>query len=302
MLNEVKTKGVVLVPVLSKVPLGYLLKPLPRVDAKFFRGLSDPTRLLILELLLDRGETNVSRLVELLELPRTRVATHLACLRDCGYVSVRREGRFHYYSVSDGRVREILSLARSLSTEHKDALTCCQIIEGFTAGILLPPQEMDRLPNGTDTVEQSQAATREEGQLGFGSWLHERLRERGLSPKAAAQTLGVSTAAVHRWLYRGGYPSLALRPRLAEALDLPADQVRAHARTFSSSKTSAFATWLDRQLQQRDWTRAELARRLGLEFHAIGPWFRRGVQPRSITLQRLAMALGVSVQEIPPAG
>ena len=289
-------------PVLPKVSLGYLQKPLPRVDAKFFRGLSDPTRLLILELLLDRGETNVSRLVELLELPRTRVATHLACLRDCGYVSVRREGRFHYYSVSDGRVREILSLARSLSTEHKDALTCCQIIEGFTAGILLPPQGMGRLPDGAETADRPQARNHGEEQLGFGSWLHERLRERGLSPKAAAQTLGVSTAAVHRWLYRGGYPSLALRPRLAEALELPADQVRAHARTFSSSKTSAFATWLDQQLQQRDWTRAELARRLGLEFHAIGPWFRRGVQPRSSTLQRLATALEVSVDEIPPAG
>lgn len=289
-------------PVLSKVPLGYLHKPLPRVDAKFFRGLSDPTRLLILELLLDRGETNVSRLVELLELPRTRVATHLACLRDCGYVSVRREGRFHYYSVSDGRVREILSLARSLSTEHKDALTCCQIIEGFTAGILLPPQGMGQLPDGADTSDKPQARTHGGEQLGFGSWLHERLRERGLSPKALARTLGVSTAAVHRWLYRGGHPSLALRPRLAAALELPPDQVRAHARTASSAKDSAFATWLDQQLQQRDWTRAELARRLGLEFHAIGPWFRRGVQPRSSTLQRLATALRVSVDEIPPAG
>lgn len=300
-MKEVKSNGAASVPVLSKVSLRYLHKPLPRVDAKFFRGLSDPTRLLILEVLLDRGETNVSRLVELLELPRTRVATHLACLRDCGYVSVRREGRFHYYSVSDRRVREILSLARSLSTDHKDALTCCQIIEGFTAGILLPPQAMDRLSEGADTGEEPQARTGGEEQLGFGSWLHERLRERGLSPKAAARTLGVSTAAVHRWLYRGGHPSPALRPRLAEALGLPADQVRAHARTFSCTKNSAFAAWLDQQLQQRDWTRAELARRLGLEFHAIGPWFLRGVQPRSSTLQRLAAELEVLETDIPRA-
>jgi len=52
------------------------------VMARFFRGIDDPTRVLILELLL-QGEKNVSELVELLGSPQGRVSTHLGCLRWC---------------------------------------------------------------------------------------------------------------------------------------------------------------------------------------------------------------------------
>jgi ArsR family transcriptional regulator, cadmium/lead-responsive transcriptional repressor len=60
--------------------------------ARFFKGLDDPTRVLILLLLLD-GEKNVSELVARTGSPQGRVSTHLGCLRWCGYVSTRRDGR-----------------------------------------------------------------------------------------------------------------------------------------------------------------------------------------------------------------
>ena len=49
--------------------------------AKYFRGLGDPIRLRILELLRSEGELSVGELVARLELPQPKVSNHLACLR-----------------------------------------------------------------------------------------------------------------------------------------------------------------------------------------------------------------------------
>src|SRR5207245_4457556 len=58
--------------------------------AKYFRGLGDPTRVRILELLRDEGELSVGELVERLGQPQPKVSNHLACLRWCGHGSHRR--------------------------------------------------------------------------------------------------------------------------------------------------------------------------------------------------------------------
>ena len=55
------------------------------LSAKFFRGLGDPTRLKILDILLE-GEQSVSDLVRLLGIQQGRVSNHLACLKWCGYI------------------------------------------------------------------------------------------------------------------------------------------------------------------------------------------------------------------------
>jgi ArsR family transcriptional regulator, cadmium/lead-responsive transcriptional repressor len=60
------------------------------VTARFFRGLTDLTRLRIVKLLLDEGEMNVSALVARLGQAQSRISSHLACLRWCGYVTSRR--------------------------------------------------------------------------------------------------------------------------------------------------------------------------------------------------------------------
>ncbi|MBI2885945.1 MAG: metalloregulator ArsR/SmtB family transcription factor [Chloroflexi bacterium] len=272
-----------------------------QVDARFFRGLSDPTRLILLETLLDLGEMNVASMTAALGLSRSRIATHLACLRSCGYVTARREGRFLYYAISDPRVKELLALARSISSEHGDALACCQIIEGFTAELLLTPPALRPLParwgRRSATPRQPEASA----DLSFGAWLGERMRQQGLSARDLAGALRISAAAVSRWLYRGGLPLPSVRPRLAEALWVSADEVRQRTQSLRGARPSAFATWLDQQLQQRDWTRAELARRLKLEPHSVVSWFRRGARPRRTSLEKLAALLAVAPSSIPPA-
>ena len=71
------------------------------------------------------GELNVSELVERLGQPQGRVSSHLACLRDCGYVSARREGKFVYYRVADQRVPLLLALARDMLADHAEAIIAC---------------------------------------------------------------------------------------------------------------------------------------------------------------------------------
>ncbi len=95
---------------------------------RFFRGLGHPVRLTLIEFLLD-DEHSVSECVEHVSLSQGRVSSHLGCLVDCGYVGVRREGRYAYYRVTDARIAEIVRLAERMAAEHSAALECCGVID-----------------------------------------------------------------------------------------------------------------------------------------------------------------------------
>ena len=98
--------------------------------AKYFRGLGDPTRLRILELLRDEGELTVGELVERLDVPQPKVSNHLACLRWCGFTDARREGRAVYNRIADSRVEAMLGLADSLLADNAEHVAACRGIEG----------------------------------------------------------------------------------------------------------------------------------------------------------------------------
>jgi DNA-binding transcriptional ArsR family regulator len=95
--------------------------------SRYFRVLADPTRLRIVEALLERERT-VSELVDLLKAPQSRVSNHLACLRWCRVVDSERRGRTVVYRVSDERVANILDLAASLAEPNCDHLASCKRI------------------------------------------------------------------------------------------------------------------------------------------------------------------------------
>jgi len=80
-----------------------------RASARFLKGLGDSTRLRILQLLFEQERT-VGELVDLLELSQARVSTHLACLRWCGSVRARKDGRRVWYQLADSRLIELLEL------------------------------------------------------------------------------------------------------------------------------------------------------------------------------------------------
>ena len=83
------------------------------IQAKLFRGFSDPSRLSILDT-LNNGALTVGEIVEATGLTQSNVSNHLACLRDCGLVVAEQQGRFVSYALSDQRVGQLLTLADEL--------------------------------------------------------------------------------------------------------------------------------------------------------------------------------------------
>ena len=98
--------------------------------AKYFRGLGDPTRVRILELLRDERELTVGELVDRLGLPQPKVSNHLVCLRWCGFVAARREHRTVYNRIADPRVLTMLALGHELLDDNAaHVAACCRIDE-----------------------------------------------------------------------------------------------------------------------------------------------------------------------------
>jgi DNA-binding transcriptional ArsR family regulator len=100
------------------------------LQARFFRALGDPTRLRLLRLLTDapNGECAVGELVAAIGAPQSRVSTHLGCLRWCGLVQTRRDGRQVYYRVADPRVRQLLTLGGAVLHDHAAGVASCGMI------------------------------------------------------------------------------------------------------------------------------------------------------------------------------
>lgn len=95
------------------------------MHAKFFDGLANPTRLKIVELLLDRGEMNVGEIIETVQMSQGQISNQLSCLKWCGYVTSRSEGKFVYYRVTDGRIRDLISLARAVVADNAENIRAC---------------------------------------------------------------------------------------------------------------------------------------------------------------------------------
>lgn len=115
----------------TSAPFRLPATPVPTdLVAKYFRGLGDATRQRILELLRSEGELTVGQLATRLDLAQPKVSNHLACLRWCGFVEARREGRSIYNRIADARVEAMLALAESLLSDNAEHVAaCCRLEE-----------------------------------------------------------------------------------------------------------------------------------------------------------------------------
>jgi DNA-binding transcriptional ArsR family regulator len=95
------------------------------VAVALFRSLADPARLAILRH-LTLGEHRVVDLTAHLGLAQSTTSAHLACLRDCGLVSVRTVGRSSVYSLAvESELMGVLSSAERLLAATGDAVSLC---------------------------------------------------------------------------------------------------------------------------------------------------------------------------------
>lgn len=105
-----------------------LLRPSERselaVGAKLFRSLGDPMRLAIVQILAG-GERRVTDLVAELGTSQPNVSGHLACLKDCGLVTDRPEGRAVYYALASPDLLDVLRAAEGLLASVGQRIALC---------------------------------------------------------------------------------------------------------------------------------------------------------------------------------
>jgi DNA-binding transcriptional ArsR family regulator len=89
--------------------------PLHQVKAEFFKTLSHPMRIRVLELLSER-EYSVGELLRELEVEPSNLSQQLAVLRRAGLVVTRKEGSTVYYSLISDQIAELMAVARSILT------------------------------------------------------------------------------------------------------------------------------------------------------------------------------------------
>jgi DNA-binding transcriptional ArsR family regulator len=95
------------------------------VAACLFHGFSDSSRLAIVRHLA-LGEHRVVDLTEHLGLAQSTVSKHLACLRDCGLVDSRPQGRASLFSLTHPEATlELLTAAERLLGLTGDAVALC---------------------------------------------------------------------------------------------------------------------------------------------------------------------------------
>lgn len=97
------------------------------VLARFFHGLADPTRVQILHFLLG-GPKTAGEIVRHVGRHQPSVSSHLTCLRFCGFVEARRQGRNVWYEVIDPDVRQLLAAGERYLTENARRIMACRVI------------------------------------------------------------------------------------------------------------------------------------------------------------------------------
>ena len=116
------------------------------VAACLFHGFSDPSRLAILRH-LTLGEHRVVDLTGHLGLAQSTVSKHLACLRDCGLVESRPQGRASVFSLTHPEATlEVLAAAEGLLGLTGDAVALCPVyrVDAATGAVAAPATVADR--------------------------------------------------------------------------------------------------------------------------------------------------------------
>ncbi|EGD50146.1 regulatory protein ArsR [Thermoanaerobacter ethanolicus JW 200] len=81
--------------------------------AEYFKALSHPTRIKIIELLSKR-EMCVCQMMAALNLDQSHVSRHLMVLRANKMVKTRREGTIIYYSLTDENIINIIDEVKNI--------------------------------------------------------------------------------------------------------------------------------------------------------------------------------------------
>ena len=84
------------------------LETLAEEAADFIKTLGNQHRLLVLCLLVEKGELNVGQIHQHSSLSQSALSQHIAIMREEGLISYRREAQTLYYRIAHDRVYKIV--------------------------------------------------------------------------------------------------------------------------------------------------------------------------------------------------
>ena len=105
------------------------MEPLVTELSRLFSALSDRTRLNITLLLMDKGELTVDDISKELKKSQSLISHHLSCLRNCGIVKVRKNGKYSYYSISSDEIRKLVEVAIRIVKEYSQSILSCEVLD-----------------------------------------------------------------------------------------------------------------------------------------------------------------------------
>ncbi|MFY0781757.1 metalloregulator ArsR/SmtB family transcription factor [Peribacillus simplex] len=95
------------------------------LKVKLIHGFSNKTRIQILESIKNQEKT-VSQIVEEISGNQSNISQHLACLKGCGIIVGRNEGKYCYYSLRNQQIRDLLTMFDVVLADVQNDVSCCE--------------------------------------------------------------------------------------------------------------------------------------------------------------------------------
>jgi len=95
------------------------------MKVKLIHGFSNKTRIQILESIKNQEKT-VSQIIEEINGNQSNISQHLACLKGCGIIVGRNEGKYCYYSLRNNKIRDLLMMFDVVLEDVQNDVACCE--------------------------------------------------------------------------------------------------------------------------------------------------------------------------------
>lgn len=126
------------------------MKKLREFKANFFKSLSNPIRIQIIDELRN-GELTVNELKKKLDIEAPNVSQQLAILRNSNIVKTRKEGNNIYYSIRHNIIFKMLDQTKKIFNEH--LLDVQSLLKNITTNLILFVLNLENLMDlGIDIV------------------------------------------------------------------------------------------------------------------------------------------------------
>lgn len=95
------------------------------MKVKLIHGFSNKTRIQILECIKNQEKT-VSQIIEEINGNQSNISQHLACLKGCGIIVGRNEGKYVYYSLRNQQIKDLLTMFDVVLEDVENDMACCE--------------------------------------------------------------------------------------------------------------------------------------------------------------------------------